>query len=129
MFLKTIAGGLGVPHAHPCGIPQGCPFSMMLIAFLLHPWARMVRAMRATPRALADDLLVFATGDEHEAIFSRVYEATLDYVKAIGAKVAPTKCYTFSTIAATRAKLRCNVWAGLGRFVPTKCSFRDLGGS
>jgi len=88
----------------------------------------MVRAMRATPRALADDLLVFATGDEHEAIFSRVYEATLDYVKAIGAKLAPTKCYTLSTIAATRAKLRCHVWAGLGKSVPTKCSFRDLGG-
>ena len=101
---------------------------MMLIAFLLHPWAKMVRAMRATPRALADDLLVFATGADHEAVFMRAYEATLDYIKALGAKVAPGKCFTFSTIAATRAKLGCHLWAGLSRTVPAKCSFRDLGG-
>ena len=24
----SVAGGLGEPHAHPCSIPHGCPFSM-----------------------------------------------------------------------------------------------------
>ena len=101
---------------------------MMLIAFLLHPWARMIRAMKATPRALADDLLVLATGPLHEAVFLRAYEATLAYIKALGAKVAPAKCYTFSSVATTRAKLGQHLWKGIGRVVPTKCSFRDLGG-
>jgi hypothetical protein len=128
MFLNTIAGGLGIPHAHLCGIPQGCPFSMMLIAFLLHPWAAKMRAMGAQPRALADDLLVFATGPEHEVVFRRAYEATLEYIRDIGAKVAPAKCYAFSTVADTRTKLGAHCWPTIDRPVPTKSAFRDLGG-
>ena len=117
-----------MPHLHPCGIPQGCPFSMMLIAFLLHRWIRLVRSMQCQPRALADDLLTFATGPDHEANFKRSYDATFRYIEAIGAKIAPAKCYTFSTVPATRAKLRHHLWDSFGRTVATKTSFRDLGG-
>ena len=30
-YYNTIAGGLGDAHDHPCGIPQGCPLSMMIL--------------------------------------------------------------------------------------------------
>ena len=66
---NMVAGSLGQPHRHPCGIPQGCPLSMMFIAFLLRPWIIMMRKADATPRILADDLLVFASGDGHESKF------------------------------------------------------------
>eukprot|EP00973_Karenia_brevis_P016016 2189874-Karenia_brevis.AAC.1 len=64
---------------HRCGIPQGCPFSMMIIALLLRPWHLLttlgLRRPRPTrdnhpsttdshvvPRSLADDLLILASG-------------------------------------------------------------------
>ena len=31
-YYNTIAGGLGDAHDHPCGIPQGCPLSMMIVS-------------------------------------------------------------------------------------------------
>ena len=36
------ANHVGKPHKHPCGIPQGCPLSMVLVAFLTRPWHVMV---------------------------------------------------------------------------------------
>eukprot|EP00973_Karenia_brevis_P084253 11692159-Karenia_brevis.AAC.1 len=57
----SFAGHIGTPHKHLCGIPQGCPFSMMVIALLLRPWHLLAKAARVIPRALADDLLLLAT--------------------------------------------------------------------
>ena len=31
---NLVGGSLGMGHKHPCGIPQGCPLSMMLITYL-----------------------------------------------------------------------------------------------
>ena len=86
---------------------------MMLVGFLLPPWAKLVRFLRCQPRALAGDLLAFDIGQDHEANLRRGYEATLSYVKALGAKVAPAKRYTCSTISSTRAKLGSHFWGGL----------------
>eukprot|EP00973_Karenia_brevis_P059758 8318355-Karenia_brevis.AAC.1 len=58
----SFAGHIGSPHRHLCGIPQGCPFSMMIIALLLRPWHLLARAAHVIPRALADDLLLLASG-------------------------------------------------------------------
>ena len=67
LYHNSIAGGLGEAHRHPCGIPQGCPLSTTLVAFLLHAWANGILDLDATPRALADDLLVSATGERRAA--------------------------------------------------------------
>ena len=79
-YRNTVAGGLGEIHWHLCGIPQGCPLSMTCIAFLLCPWARAVTAARCIPRALADDITVFAIGQGHELLLERGYHITLLYL-------------------------------------------------
>ena len=79
LYHNTLAGGLDVAHKHPCGIPQGCPLSMTLISFLLHPWTRLKRSMQAIPRSFADDLLVYAVGANHGRIVQNAYAATFGY--------------------------------------------------
>eukprot|EP00969_Alexandrium_andersonii_P027655 1206979-Alexandrium_andersonii.AAC.1 len=61
-----VPGHVGPGHARKRGIPQGCPLSMMMLAFFTTGWARLVRLSGADPRALADDLMVEA-GDEAPA--------------------------------------------------------------
>ena len=65
---NMVAGSLGEEHKHLCGIPQGCPLSMMLIAYMLRPWICIMKVMEAIPRILADDILAMAIGNEHDAI-------------------------------------------------------------
>ena len=38
MIYNSLAGGLGQPYARRCGIPQGCPLSMMLVALIMRSW-------------------------------------------------------------------------------------------
>ena len=110
IYHNSVAGGvLDSPHSCRCGIPQGCPLSMTLIAYWLYPWAAMMRSVRAIPRALADDAMVIAVGPKHEAEFRNAYQATLKYFWLVGARVAPHKSLLFSTNANTREKLRCHV--------------------
>ena len=47
IYHNSVAGSLGKPHRHFCGIPQGCPLSMTWIAFLLVPWVHAVRQVNA----------------------------------------------------------------------------------
>ena len=37
VFHNSLASTLGLPHTRRCGIPQGCPLSMTLIALFLRP--------------------------------------------------------------------------------------------
>ena len=34
---NCLAGGVGTPHNRRCGIPHGCPFSMMIVALVMRP--------------------------------------------------------------------------------------------
>ena len=74
---NTIAGGLGDPYFKPCSIPQGCPWSMMIIALLLRP----VIAICSLPgkvicRILADDLIIVGYGEAHlEPLIQQVDKA------------------------------------------------------
>ena len=36
---SQIGTTLGVTHKHVCSIPQGCPFSVTMLALILSPWA------------------------------------------------------------------------------------------
>eukprot|EP00973_Karenia_brevis_P067356 9369161-Karenia_brevis.AAC.1 len=71
-----IGSSLGVPHRHECSIPQGCPFSMTLVALLTLPWIKMIRANNVVPRTLADDLYMQASGPSHG---TRIIKACLLY--------------------------------------------------
>ena len=38
LMYNSLNGAIGIPHKHPAGIPQGCPFSMIFVGLLLRPW-------------------------------------------------------------------------------------------
>ena len=101
---------------------------MTKLSFMLAPWAKQIRALKAIPRSLADDLMVIATGEDHEQIFLHAYATTISYLHCIGARLTSKKCFTFSTEAGTREELRDHWWTHLGARIPTVTSFRDLGG-
>ena len=127
VYHNSVAGTLGQPHRHFCGIPQGCPLSMTWTAFMLVPWVHQLRTMHCIPRALADDILVIAQGQFHEERFRAGYEATLRYMQALGLKVSHKKCFLFSTVPETRPKLANHVWITLHKPIPVVLHFRDLG--
>ena len=35
---NCVAGGMGTPYTRTCGIPQGCHFSMTIVAPKMRPW-------------------------------------------------------------------------------------------
>ena len=85
---------LGTPYHKPRGIPQGCPFSGMLIACATRVWVLHMRALGARPRALADDWLVSVSGqDEQEVVatFKEAFGATFQFIKAMGGAACPSE--------------------------------------
>ena len=124
---NLVGGSLGEGHKHPCGIPQGCPLSMCLIAFSLRPWIQVMRSIGAHSRILADDILILAEGPSHESLFLKAYNATFRFLQDSGAEPAPSKSTVFSTVRTTRAKLRTHVWEPIGSTVLFVLHARDLG--
>ena len=57
LLYNCLAGGVGRPHRRKCGAPQGCPFSMMMVALIMRPWIIQ-----------ADDVLTLAKGKNVEPI-------------------------------------------------------------
>ena len=63
---NTVQGGLGQPYSKRCGIPQGDPLSMMMVALYLRPWVQyMETEFEVTARVLAEDMLIIAHGADH----------------------------------------------------------------
>ncbi len=125
--VNAVASSLGEPYHLPTGIPQGCPLSMMFIAFMLRPWIMQTRRLGAVPRVLADDILVFAQGDQHEKVFQQAFDNTHAYIAKIGGLLAPAKSTAFSTMRVTRQKLRNHIWKEVGQTIRVVLHGRDLG--
>ena len=54
---NCVAGGMGTPYIRKCGIPQGCPFSMMNVALIMKPWILKIRKFTGTKcYIVADDV-------------------------------------------------------------------------
>ena len=123
-----LAGGLGSPYQKVMSIPQGCPFSMMIIALMLRPWIIMTRATNTiAPRVLADDLLLLGIGEGHIGAFHVAFNNTLEYMQDMGAKISPTKSYIFSNDASIRKWFSTFRWKALGVVIPVVLHLRDLG--
>ena len=90
------------------------------------PLARAVAAARCTPKALADDIAVFAVGHGHDVCLEKGYHIALPYLHAIGAKIAFLKCYLLTTCGPTRASLAAHVWPVNNTCVQVVLHFRDL---
>lgn len=65
-----MGNAVGEAHSHRCGIPQGCPTSMIVIALMMRPWCQMTKQDKVTPRALADYLLLTTQGDTHATLLA-----------------------------------------------------------
>ena len=79
------------------------------------------------PRILADDIMVLAIGEGHEGIFKLNFDLTHQYLSDVGARIAPSRSYVFSTNRVTRQRLRDHLWEVLGTKVPVVTHMRDLG--
>ena len=77
---NNLVGNLGKPHMRKCGIPQGCPLSMMYVALLLRPWTYLVKHLGAIPRILADDILIITKAKGHLQTFTAALNATHLYL-------------------------------------------------
>ena len=125
---NAFAGHIGKGHQHPCGLPQGCPFSMMATALLLRPWICKMVTLQGLPRVLADDILVLTSGTNHLRRIVPIVEATFAYIADIGGAAAPDKSALFSSTDVGRTVLRQHKWNAIGnRTIKTVLHFRDLG--
>lgn len=118
---------IGEANIDRASIPQGCPFSMTMVALIMLPWIKLMEELEVTPRVLADDLLFTASGPGHRAKVIRAMEMSRTYFQDIGAKVADNKCFTFATDSRTRNKLKHHTWNNTSCPIPTFNNFRDLG--
>ena len=59
---NAVRQGLGLPYHRPCSIPQGCPLSIVFMAYMMRPWVLMMKDMGAELRVLADDIMVSVAG-------------------------------------------------------------------
>ena len=83
----------GKEHVDKVSIPQGCPFSMTMIALVMRPWIQVMEKAGVTPRVLADDLMLFTEGPNHGQKAIDAMQLSRDYFQDVGAKVAEKKCY------------------------------------
>ena len=73
---NVIAGSIGKGYSRRCGLPQGCPLSMQIVALLMRPWILLMRCMHVVPKVLADDVLIVAQGRRMLAMFAHALHAT-----------------------------------------------------
>ena len=79
------------------------------------------------PRILADDLQVISTGARHLDHFEYAFTKTQEHLEDMGAKVAPHKCYAFSSDRKAREWLKVHRWRRLRRKIKVINHCRDLG--
>ena len=126
--MNTIMGGVGQPYKKPCGIPQGDPLSMMMVALLMRAWVIMMREMEAMPSLLVDDILIISKGKNVKENFEKALTATHEYLIDMGATVAPGKSHIFASTKKLRKWLSGHIWPALEETIKVVKQFRYLGG-
>ena len=71
--------------------------NMMFIALLMRAWTVQMVALGATPRVLADDLMVTMFSNSHIWQFANAVNATLNHVNDMGGRNASSKSKLFSS--------------------------------
>ena len=121
-----LAAGLGEPWCRDCGIPQGCPLSMIFIVALYVPWCRHLDSLpEIKPQLSADNIKCSA--ERPRALFESA-RCTAKYVRAVGQDVSPGKCVLFSTSKSVRKAMTLWDISGDGSFWKVQLVVRDLGG-
>ena len=115
---NTLANSRGKEYKKKTSIPQGDPFSMMVVALLLRPWIEQMKSYAVRPRLLADDLQILSTGPNHLANFEFAFDKTHKHLSDMGAKIAPSKSITFSTCKTSANWLKQHRWSRTGTTIP-----------
>lgn len=124
---NTVAGGLGEAYTSPTSIPQGDPFSMMIVAIILRAWIMQMKSLGVQPRLLAGDLHLLSIGTRHPEHVVHAFDKTHEYMEDMAAKIAPQTCYACSTNTTAREWLRSHRWRRIQRTIPVVNAMRDLG--
>ena len=98
LIYNSIAGALGALHRRRCGIPQGCPLSMIFLSLYFRAWVVQMKSLGALPRTLADDLMLLVMGNQGLRIFRHALTATLEHLTAMGGRLSAHKSRLFSII-------------------------------
>ena len=126
--VNTIVGGLGRPYKRRCGIPQGDPLSMLMVALLMRAWVSKMKTMDVKPSLLVDDILVIAEGKDMALKFKKAMDATHQYLKDMGGTIAPNKSHNSASTNAMKKWLKNHVWELIGGKVEVVQHFKYLGG-
>ena len=86
---NTVVGGLGDPYGKMCGLPQGDPLSMMMVAILMRTWVVLMKEEGVMPSLLVDDIMVVAEGIDMLRKFSRAMDTTHQYRQDMGGVSSP----------------------------------------
>ena len=72
----------------------------MFISFMLRPLSQLMKIKHACVyfRMLADDLLLMYVGDQ-VTVLAAAFDDVHMFLHALGSKIAPKKCFTFSSHA------------------------------
>ena len=124
---NTVAEGLGEDYRRKTSIPQGDPMSMAVVALMMRACIKEMQHYAVEPRLLADDLQIASTRERHLSNFEFAYNRTHLHLEKMGARIAPSKCNTFSSETKSREWLRKHQWRRLGRKVEVVNNCRDLG--
>ena len=82
--------GPGRPRNRPISIPQGCPYSLRFLAFIIAPWTVLMGVQVTNPRALSDDLTTVSTGHDACETTIAALVATYEFLNAFDGKVRIT---------------------------------------
>ena len=108
---NCVVGGIGKPYTRRCGIPQGCLFSMTMVALIMRSCIVEMRTyIGISCYILADDVLITGTGMKMVSRFAKALNATHQYLHKMGAKVAPNKSYNFASSNKARRWLKNTLW-------------------
>ena len=73
---NCIDGCIGKARTMSCGIPQGCPLSMMSVALHMRHWLIKMDDLQVTAKILADDLIRVVKGEDMLDTFPKALEIT-----------------------------------------------------
>ena len=105
-----IGSNVGHKYSRKCGIPQGCPLSMAIVALLMRAWVIEMRSMNVDAKFLADDVLLVAKGKHMLKSYAKALNYTHQYLQDMGSKVAPSKSYNFASTEVGRKWLKETWW-------------------
>ena len=123
----TIGEHAGEVHSRNRSIPQGDPWSMMEMAYLMRPWILKMKSLNLKPRNLADDMFLAAEGENNPARVHEGVEITHQMVEDMASKVNIDKTGLLANSPKARKALKNFLWGLREEKVEVYQHVRDLG--